>query len=346
MFVCSCLLAMSSEGEVDNKAGDKGKRESIQKKEYKGKATKERKFRVDLNDVKNAHKRQEMYQFIKRAKNKKKMNDRKARKEEREALGDAAPKPYIKSIDKMREPELSIVDPNDEEVVEDETKDEFAQYFNGLAPKVAITTKVHSTKVSKEFVCTMQDLIPGLTYYKRREFPLKKIIKYLKNREFTDLIVIGENRKIVDSLMIVHLPDGPTATFKLSSLQYPEQIKDRGIITSHHPELILNNFSTRMGHGVGRMFASLFPQVPEFTGRRIITFHNQRDFIFVRQHRYIFEPDENDEEKKMKPRIQELGPRMTLKLWRLQHGTFDTMEGEFEWFGHNRLYKSSKKMFL
>lgn len=91
-----------------------------------------------------------------------------------------------------------------------------------------------------------------------------------------------------------------------------------------------------MGHGIGRMFASLFPQVPEFTGRRIITFHNQRDFIFVRHHRYIFEQDEskdNKDKEKMKPRIQELGPRMTLKLLRLQHGTFDTTEGEFEWFG-------------
>jgi len=243
----------------------------------------------------------------------------------------------------MREPELSIVDPEDEEVAEDENNDEFAKYFKGLPPKVAITTKEHSSPASKEFVCNMQDLIPGLTYYKRREFPLKKIIKFLKNREYTDLLVVGENRNKVDSLMVIHLPDGPTATFKVSNIRYPEQIPDHGIMSSHNPELILNNFSTRMGRGLGRMFASLFPQIPEFTGRRIITFHNQRDFIFVRQHRYIFDPDK---ENKLKPRIQELGPRMTLKLLRLQHGTFDTMEGEFEWYGTNRLYKSSKKFYM
>eukprot|EP00026_Physarum_polycephalum_P011316 Phypoly_transcript_11530.p1 GENE.Phypoly_transcript_11530~~Phypoly_transcript_11530.p1 ORF type:complete len:337 (+),score=60.92 Phypoly_transcript_11530:146-1156(+) len=335
-----------SSGEPDNRPEPtfKRKREAVQKKEYKGKPVVERKkFNVSVNDIRNAHKRQEAYELVKRAKAKKKMQDRKARKIEREALGDAAPKPFIKSIDKMREPEPSIVDPNDEEVAEDEANDEFSKYFNGLPPKVAITTRENSTNSSKEFVCHMQDLIPGLTYYRRRDFPLKKIIKFLKNKEYTDLIVVGENRKRVDGLMIIHLPDGPTATFKLSSLKYPEQIPDRGIITSHHPELILNNFTTRMGHGVARMFASLFPQVPEFTGRRIITFHNQRDFIFVRQHRYIFEPDK---ENKLKPRIQELGPRMTLKLWRLQHGTFDTMEGEFEWFGTNKLYESSKKFYM
>jgi len=339
---------MSSEREeksTETSHGDKRKHEPLEKKEYKGRAVHEKKFKVDLNNIKNAEKRQAIYQFVKHTKNKKKMKERRERKKEREALGDAAPKPYIKSIDKMREPEPSIVDPNDEEVIEDETNDEFAKYFNGLPPKVAITTKQHSSKASKEFVCNLQELIPDLTYYRRRDYPLKKIIKFLKNREFTDLLVVGENRKKVDSLIVIHLPDGPTATFKVSSIKYPEDIPDRGIMSSHNPELILNNFTTRMGHGVGRMFASLFPQVPEFTGRRIITFHNQRDFIFVRHHRYIFEPDEDDE-KKMKPRIQELGPRMTLKLLRLQHGTFDTMEGEFEWFGTNRMYKSSKKFYM
>jgi hypothetical protein len=33
---------------------------------------------------------------------------------------------------------------------------------------------------------------------------------------------------------------------------------------------------------MGRMFASLFSQDPNFRGRRAVTFHNQRDFIFFR----------------------------------------------------------------
>lgn len=35
-----------------------------------------------------------------------------------------------------------------------------------------------------------------------------------------------------------------------------------------------------------RLIQSLFPQDPEFKGRRVVTFHNQRDFIFFRHHRY------------------------------------------------------------
>ena len=37
----------------------------------------------------------------------------------------------------------------------------------------------------------------------------------------------------------------------------------------------------------------MFPLDPQFRGRRVVTVHNQRDFLFVRHHRYIFE-DTND----------------------------------------------------
>lgn len=48
---------------------------------------------------------------------------------------------------------------------------------------------------------------------------------------------------------------------------------------------ILNSF---LGFFVTfRLIQSLFPQDPNFRGRRVVTFHNQRDFIFFRHHRYV-----------------------------------------------------------
>ena len=64
----------------------------------------------------------------------------------------------------------------------------------------------------------------------------------------------------------MHLPDGPTATFKLSSAVLPEKIQGHGRLTSHEPEVILNNFNTRLGMTVGRMLGALFPQKPNFVG--------------------------------------------------------------------------------
>ncbi|EPY77066.1 ribosome production factor 1-like protein [Camelus ferus] len=104
--------------------------------------------------------------------------------------------------------------------------------------------------------------------------------------------------------------------------------------TEHIPEIILNNFTTRLGHSVGRMFASLFPHNPQFIGRQVATFHNQRDYIFFRFHRYIFKSEK-------KVGIQELGPRFTLKLRSLQKGTFDSKYGEYEW-----VHKISKTEYL
>ncbi|PIO15663.1 hypothetical protein AB205_0144150 [Aquarana catesbeiana] len=108
--------------------------------------------------------------------------------------------------------------------------------------------------------------------------------------------------------------------------------------TEHKPEVILNNFTTRLGHSIGRMFASLFPHDPHFVGRQVATFHNQRDYIFFRYHRYLFKSEK-------KVGIQELGPRFTLKLRSLQKGTFDSKYGEYEWVHKRHEMDTNRRKF-
>ncbi|CAD7693460.1 unnamed protein product [Nyctereutes procyonoides] len=242
---------------------------------------------------------------------KEKLAIKKKLKKEREALGDEAPpEPTPKTIDNQRVYDETIVDPNDEEVASDEAADEFASYFNRqTSPKILITTS---------------DRPRGRTCI---------------SRDFTDLIVINEDRKIPNGLILSHLPSGPTAHFKMSSVRLRKEIKRRGKDpTEHIREVILNNFTTRLGHSIGRMFASLFPHNPQFIGRQVATFHNQRDYIFFRFHRYIFKSEK-------KVRIQELGPRFTLKLRSLQKGTFDSKYGEYEWVHKPREMDTSRRKF-
>lgn len=101
------------------------------------------------------------------------------------------------------------------------------------------------------------------------------------------------------------------------------------------------------------MFASLFHQEPQFRGRRVATFHNQRDYIFFRHHRYIFDEKEvkptkkgEKERQEVRTKLQELGPRFTLKLMSLQKGTFDTRGGEFEWVRQPDSEANRKRFFL
>lgn len=74
--------------------------------------------------------------------------------------------------------------------------------------------------------------------------------------------------------------------FMFSRKKRVSPLQNVGESTEHFPEVILNNFNTRLGHTIARMFASLFPYDPMFKGRRVVTFHNQRDYIFFRHHRY------------------------------------------------------------
>ncbi len=108
--------------------------------------------------------------------------------------------------------------------------------------------------------------------------------------------------------------------------------------TRHKPEIILNNFNTRLGLQVGRSFAAIFPPDPQYEGRHCITFHNQRDYIFFRHHRYIFRSAK-------KVGIQELGPKFTLKLRSLQKGTFDTKFGEYEWVQKRHEMEQNRRKF-
>jgi ribosome production factor 1 len=95
---------------------------------------------------------------------------------------------------------------------------------------------------------------------------------------------------LTDAITIVNLPYGPTAYFKLTSVQLSRQISGHARQTAHSPELILNNFQTRLGLSIGKLFGSLFPPLPQFEGRQVVTLHNQRDFLFFRRHRCVSLP--------------------------------------------------------
>lgn len=172
---------------------------------------------------------------------------------------------------------------------------------------------------------------------------VKELVKYASNKNFTHLVVLGEKQKECNGLLVSQLPAGPTAYFKLTSFEPSNKIPGHGTPTSHTPEIILNNFTTRLGRRVGRFLGALFPHEPELEGRQVVTFHNQRDFIFVRHHRYIYRKEDGG---KVRARLQELGPRFTLKMKYLQQGVFDTAFGEYEWVHKPGKDTNSKKHFV
>ena len=228
---------------------------------------------------------------------------------------------------------------DDEDVALEEDQDEFAAFFKSenAEPKVLVTTSRNPSGKIYDFAAEVSDIFPNCEFVKRKNFDVKEIVGFCNNREFTDIIIINENNKIPDYMTIIHLPEGPTAFFRLTNPVVSKQIHNHGRSTAHQPELILNNFDSRLGRTVGRFFASLFEKLPEFDGRQVCTFHNQRDFIFFRRHRYMFDDG--------KTRLQEIGPRFTLKLRWLKKGLFDhDAQVEFKW--HPKMQVDRRKFFL
>ncbi|EPS61568.1 hypothetical protein M569_13224 [Genlisea aurea] len=308
--------------------------------------------------IKNKDKRSEVHAKLKHQKKlekRKKAKSREALEKRALELGeDLPPRPVPRTIENTREYDETICKPDDEELFVSNDADEFSSLLKqDIVPKILITTCRFNSTRGPAFITDLLSVIPNSHYRKRGTYDLKKIVEYARNKDFTSIIVVHTSRREPDALLVINLPDGPTAHFKLSKLVLRKDIKNHGNPTSHRPELVLTNFTSRLGHRVSRLIQSLFPQDPNFRGRRVVTFHNQRDFIFFRHHRYIFEAkessnakDQNPQEKKVKARLQECGPRFTLKLISLQHGTFDTKGGEYEWAHKPEMDTSRRRFFL
>lgn len=318
------------------------KKKGFQKAAEKKPQKKRSYLNVDITGIKNKMRRQQVLD--------KKMNEMKRlkkslkRQRKKDTEAGKAEKLEPLTIDDKRDFDETLVTEDDQEILKGEEMDEFAEYFSETRPpKILMTTSENPSKYIYPFLKEVKTTFPNCFYWPRRNYSLQEICEYAPKRDYTDIMIWRENQKEIDQLILIHLPKGPTAFFKVTNCKLNEEINHHGNPTDHYPEMILNNFNTIVGRRVARFFASLIPQRPEFKGRRVVTFHNQRDFIFFRHHRYIFEENTKG---KVKTNLQEIGPRFTLKLEKIQHGTFDNKFGQLEWTANPDMYTSRKAAYL
>ncbi|KAI0195378.1 Brix domain-containing protein [Xylaria flabelliformis] len=204
-------------------------------------------------------------------------------------------------------------------------------------PKILITTGLDSTL--HHVAETFASIIPNSKYVRRsahkygHKYSVREISKFAENRGFSSLLVIREDNKKPIGLDIVDIPSKITFHFSISSWVEGRKLPGHGNATNHYPELLLNNFATPLGLVTAKVLQTLFPSTPELAGRQCVMFHQSRDYIFFRRHRYIIRDKKATEKSVVGPDgtemkgveniragLQELGPRFTLKLRRIDKG--------------------------
>lgn len=229
----------------------------------------------------------------------------------------------------------------------------FPSLFNpepDYSPKVLLTTSINSSLHKEAELLTT--LFPNSKYIRRTahfhayKFSIREISKFAAAREYTHVIILNQHmhKKEPSGLDIVFLPVGPMFHFSISNWIPGAKLPGHGNPTDHFPEMILNGFKTPLGLLAAHLFKSLFPSHPEIQGRQVVTLHNQRDYIFLRRHRYVFRDKRTTEKslqgtdgkaikgvEEIRAGLQELGPRFTLKLRRIDKGIQRMSGQEWEW---------------
>lgn len=206
-------------------------------------------------------------------------------------------------------------------------------------PKIIITTSRDPSSRLKMFVKELRLIFPNSQRMNRGNYEMKQLIHACRANDVTDFIIVHEHRGVPDSLIICHLPYGPTAYFTMSDVIMRHDIPDIGTMSEQYPHLIFHNFKTTLGERVMSILKYLFP-VPKEDSKRVMTFANHDDYISFRHHTYKKGHGKDVE-------LTEVGPRFQLKLFEIKLGTLDAeAAADTEWALRPYMNTSHKRRYL
>lgn len=302
--------------------------------------------------TKHHHRDIKLKEKIKKAK-----DHRKQRKLKKES---GAPAGIPQTLESLRTKDGTICPKDDPDALAEEEFDEVADIMrNDRTPKLLLTYSDRVCPRTIGFLKELVKIIPNSRLTARWHLPLKKLIPKAIEYGYTAVIVVNEDAKKVNTMLVSHLPHGPTITFRLSNVILRRELRGRhrrrmrDIEPNVMPHLLTSRFTTRLGRRTERLISAMFPEQsrnPPQAHSRTVVFYNQRDYIFFRHYRYqqrMIAGDENSKEP-AKPHISmnEVGPRFTLKLRSIQLGTFDSQFGDYEWVFKRSEVGRSRRTFV
>ncbi|KAH8417296.1 hypothetical protein KR222_008391 [Zaprionus bogoriensis] len=210
------------------------------------------------------------------------------------------------------------------------------QYAGSQDPKIMLTTSHDPSSRLKMFMKELRLIFPNAQQMNRGKYQINTLMQACRSNSVTDFIIVHEHRGIPDSLVICHLPFGPTAFFNISDVVMRHDIPDIGPMSEQKPHLIFSNFKSPIALRTVNILKHLFP-VPKENAERIITFVNNEDRIVFRHHQY----------KRVNKEIvlTENGPRFQLKLYQIKLGTLENIKAvDTEWVNRPYLNTNLKNL--
>lgn len=203
--------------------------------------------------------------------------------------------------------------------------DEYAnnKYYE---PKILLTTSRTPSQRLVQFQKEMRIIFPNSVRINRGNTVIKDLVKVCQENQFSDLIILHENRGVPDGMIISHMPYGPTVYFGLFNVVLRHDIDEEiDSISEAFPHLIFDGFNSRVGERITEVLKNLFP-VPKLESPRILTFSNQEDYISFRHHTYKKKGIKEDDID-----LEEIGPRFDLRPYQILLGTIDMPDSTKEW---------------
>lgn len=213
------------------------------------------------------------------------------------------------------------------------------EYLNATLqdPKVMVTTSRDPSDSLRRFMKELSLIFPGSHRVNRGKTSNDDLLKTATDLGYTDLVIVNEVRGIPSTLIVNHLPFGPTAMFTMYNVVTRHETDIQEKVKEAKPHLIFHNFKTKTGKRVATILKHLFP-VPKPDTKRIMTFSNDNDFISFRHHIYKKESG--------KVLLNEIGPRFELSLVKITLGNFNQENAEIEWVLRPFMNTAGKKQVL
>eukprot|EP00515_Schizochytrium_aggregatum_P015385 CAMPEP_0202082834 /NCGR_PEP_ID=MMETSP0964-20121228/21204_1 /ASSEMBLY_ACC=CAM_ASM_000500 /TAXON_ID=4773 /ORGANISM="Schizochytrium aggregatum, Strain ATCC28209" /LENGTH=297 /DNA_ID=CAMNT_0048650489 /DNA_START=17 /DNA_END=913 /DNA_ORIENTATION=+ len=212
-------------------------------------------------------------------------------------------------------------------------------------PKVCVTTSKDPSSRLKQFAKEVRLLFPNSQRVNRGNYQLADLISACRDNDFTDMVFLHEHRGEPDSMTVVHLPYGPSATFTLSNCVMRHDIEDAGTMSEAFPHLIFDSFNSPLGERVSNILKYLFP-VPKLDSERVLTFSNNNDFISFRHHVFKRRGGAQNASRKEDIELSEVGPRFEMQLYQIKLGTPEDKNAETEWIRHTYINTAKKRRVL